>query len=60
MSTHAVEVIKLETHRLIAVLRGYGGSHEARFSREVPHELESPMLRAFKQLYRGLQAATSP
>lgn len=49
-------VIKCEVQRVIAVLRAH--TSDARFAEELLTEQESPLLRAFRALYRGLQTTT--
>ena len=49
-------VIKGEVQRVIAVLRSHQ-STDSRFSEEIPTELESPLLRAFRALYQRLSTA---
>ena len=54
-------VIKCEVQRVMSVLRSHTADASlslSRFSQEIPSELESPMLRAFRGLYRELQSTT--
>lgn len=54
-------VIKCEVQRVMSILRSHTTDASlslSRFSQEIPSELESLMLRAFRGLYRELQSTT--